>query len=40
LIEKGEPHQITNTGEVPLVTLNLYAPPAYDKQGDPLWQIE
>lgn len=40
LIEKGEPHQITNTGEVPLVTLNVYAPPAYDKQGEPLWQLE
>lgn len=38
LIEKGEPHRITNTGSVPLVTLNLYAPPAYDKHGDPLWQ--
>jgi mannose-6-phosphate isomerase-like protein (cupin superfamily) len=29
LIEKGEPHRITNTGKVPLVTLNCYAPPAY-----------
>ena len=34
LIEKGEPHQITNTGKSPLVTLNFYAPPAYTKQGD------
>jgi mannose-6-phosphate isomerase-like protein (cupin superfamily) len=40
LIEKGEPHQITNTGNAPLVTLNVYAPPAYDKQGEPLWQLE
>ena len=40
LIEKGEPHLITNTGQVPLVTLNVYAPPAYDKQGEPLWQLE
>lgn len=40
LIEKGEPHQITNTGEVPLVTLNVYAPPAYDPKGEPLWQLE
>ena len=31
LIEKGEPHRITNTGRGPLVTLNLYAPPAYGK---------
>ncbi|MEA2710821.1 MAG: hypothetical protein QOF78_3422 [Phycisphaerales bacterium] len=34
LIEQGEPHQITNTGRKPLVTLNFYAPPAYTKEGD------
>jgi mannose-6-phosphate isomerase-like protein (cupin superfamily) len=34
LIEKGEAHQITNTGKSPLVTLNFYAPPAYTKAGD------
>ena len=34
LIEKGEPHQIKNTGRTPLVTLNFYAPPAYTKAGD------
>ena len=34
LVEKGEAHQITNTGRTPLVTLNLYAPPAYTKAGD------
>ena len=34
LIEQGEPHQITNTGRTPLVTLNFYAPPAYTKAGD------
>ena len=34
LIEKGEPHQITNPGRTPLVTLNFYAPPAYTKAGD------
>ena len=34
LIDKGEPHQITNTGRTPLVTLNFYAPPAYTKAGD------
>jgi mannose-6-phosphate isomerase-like protein (cupin superfamily) len=34
LIEKGEPHQITNTGRTSLVTLNFYAPPAYTKAGD------
>jgi mannose-6-phosphate isomerase-like protein (cupin superfamily) len=34
LIEKGEPHKITNTGRSPLVTLNFYVPPAYTKGGD------
>jgi mannose-6-phosphate isomerase-like protein (cupin superfamily) len=34
VIEQGEPHQITNTGRSPLVTLNLYAPPAYTKSGN------
>jgi mannose-6-phosphate isomerase-like protein (cupin superfamily) len=34
LIEKNEPHQVTNTGRKPLVTLNFYCPPAYDDQGD------
>jgi mannose-6-phosphate isomerase-like protein (cupin superfamily) len=37
LIEKGEPHQIENTGDTPLVTLNIYAPPAYDDKGEPLY---
>lgn len=36
LIEKNEPHQITNTGRVPLVTINFYAPPAYTSEGDVL----
>jgi mannose-6-phosphate isomerase-like protein (cupin superfamily) len=34
LIEKGEPHQITNTGSQPLVTINFYAPPAYTADGE------
>jgi mannose-6-phosphate isomerase-like protein (cupin superfamily) len=34
LIEKGEPHKITNTGRSRLVTLNFYVPPAYTKSGD------
>jgi len=34
LIEKGEPHKITNTGRAQLVTLNVYVPPAYTAQGD------
>ena len=33
LIEKNEAHQITNTGKSPLVTLNVYAPPAYTEDG-------
>ena len=37
LIEKGEPHLIQNTGKLPLVSLNIYAPPAYDKRGKPLY---
>jgi mannose-6-phosphate isomerase-like protein (cupin superfamily) len=34
LIEKGEPHQVTNTGRSAMVTLNFYCPPAYDDQGE------
>jgi mannose-6-phosphate isomerase-like protein (cupin superfamily) len=29
LIEAGERHEIRNTGEEPLVTINVYAPPEY-----------
>ncbi len=29
LIEKGETHEITNTGDGPLQTINVYVPPAY-----------
>jgi mannose-6-phosphate isomerase-like protein (cupin superfamily) len=36
LIERGEPHEIQNTGRSPLQTLNLYVPPAYRKSGDEL----
>jgi mannose-6-phosphate isomerase-like protein (cupin superfamily) len=36
LIEAGETHEIRNTGDTPLKTLNLYAPPAYTAQGDEL----
>ncbi len=35
LIEKGELHQIRNTGRRPLVTINFYIPPAYDAHGEP-----
>jgi mannose-6-phosphate isomerase-like protein (cupin superfamily) len=33
LIEAGERHEIRNTGEEPLVTINIYAPPAYRLPG-------
>ncbi len=36
LIEHGDEHEIRNTGEEKLVTLNIYVPPAYDESGDPL----
>ena len=29
LIERGDTHEIKNTSQTPLVTLNLYVPPAY-----------
>jgi mannose-6-phosphate isomerase-like protein (cupin superfamily) len=36
LIERGNTHEIRNTGRTPLRTLNIYVPPAYRKNGDPL----
>ena len=36
LIERGDVHEIRNTGRRPLRTLNLYVPPAYTKSGDEL----
>ena len=36
LIERGERHEIRNTGRTPLRTLNIYVPPAYTKGGDEL----
>ena len=36
LIEKGDEHEIRNTGTTPLKTLNVYVPPAYDAEGDEL----
>ena len=35
-IERGENHEIRNTGETSLRTLNIYVPPAYTKSGDTL----
>jgi len=34
VIEKGERHQIRNTGRSKLRTLNTYCPPAYDSAGN------
>ena len=34
LIERGEAHEIRNTGRTPLKTLNFYAPPAYTAGGN------
>ena len=36
LIERGDRHEIRNTGRRPLRTLNIYVPPAYTKNGDEL----
>lgn len=35
VIERGERHEIRNTGRTPLRTLNFYSPPAFDANGDP-----
>ena len=36
LIEKGDEHEVRNTGRGALRTLNFYVPPAYDPAGDEL----
>jgi mannose-6-phosphate isomerase-like protein (cupin superfamily) len=36
LIERGDRHEIKNTGRTPLRTLNIYVPPAYTNAGDEL----
>lgn len=36
LIERGDEHEITNTGRGLMKTLNFYVPPAYDREGDEL----
>ena len=36
LIERGDEHQILNSGRALLRTLNFYVPPAYDAGGDEL----
>jgi mannose-6-phosphate isomerase-like protein (cupin superfamily) len=36
LIERGDTHQIKNTGRGKLTTLNFYVPPAYTADGEEL----
>ena len=36
LVERGDEHEIRNTGRSLLRTLNLYVPPAYTAGGEPL----
>jgi mannose-6-phosphate isomerase-like protein (cupin superfamily) len=36
LIERGETHEVRNTGSQPLETLSFYVPPAYTEEGDAL----
>jgi mannose-6-phosphate isomerase-like protein (cupin superfamily) len=36
LIERGDEHEIRNTGRTPMKTLNFYTPPAYTAEGDGL----
>ena len=36
LIERGETHEIRNTGRTPLKTVSIYVPPAYTSNGDEL----
>ena len=36
LIERGDEHEVRNSGRTPLRTLNVYVPPAYDAGGDEL----
>jgi mannose-6-phosphate isomerase-like protein (cupin superfamily) len=35
VIEKGEKHEVRNTGRTLLKTLNFYYPPAFARDGDP-----
>src|SRR5262249_32525965 len=36
LIQRGDKHEIRNTGTTPLRTLNIYVPPAYGANGEEL----
>jgi mannose-6-phosphate isomerase-like protein (cupin superfamily) len=39
VIEKGELHQILNSGRGALRTINFYAPPAYDSDAEPIGAV-
>jgi mannose-6-phosphate isomerase-like protein (cupin superfamily) len=36
LIQRGDRHEVRNSGEGPLETLNVYVPPAYTEEGEEL----
>src|SRR5262245_52046099 len=36
VIERGDEHEVRNTGRAALKTINLYVPPAYTRRGDEL----
>ena len=36
LIERGQTHEIRNTGRTPLKTVSVYVPPAYTGEGEEL----
>jgi oxalate decarboxylase/phosphoglucose isomerase-like protein (cupin superfamily) len=36
LIQRGDTHEVRNTGSGPLKTLNVYIPPAYTEGGEEL----
>jgi mannose-6-phosphate isomerase-like protein (cupin superfamily) len=36
LIQRGDAHEIRNTGKTALRTLNIYVPPAYSDEGEEL----
>lgn len=36
VIERGERHEVRNTGRTMLKTLNFYYPPAFDDDGEPM----
>src|SRR5881397_3309218 len=40
VIEKGELHQVVNTGKSNMRTINFYAPPAYDEDGEPMGAVK